>query len=395
MAWLREVWAALTTNLRSVVTRPRHTLLIGFGFLVAGTMLVVLLTIPAGLQRVAGQTGLPHIAMVLSSGAHTESASSIATEKAALIAALPGVAHTSDGRPLVAPQFVVNTRLVRRDGSTATALLRGVTPTFWMVIDHSIRLDKGVRFHAGKHELIAGVAAARGFVSLAIGNAVRLQNQPWRVTGHFTAGGGFWESQLWTDMATLQSVYHAQGHVNVLWVRLRSEAAFNAFNEALHDNPRTQGLYAVTQQAYYASQTGFLRSFIRIVAIAVALALGLGAVLAIANALDMAMAARRRDMAVLRALGFRRAALATALVAEVLLIGLVCAAIAVGIGWFAVNGHEVGSSTLNHAIRFKLQVDVGVIAWTVAYLLVIGLLSAVWSTVRAVQSPLTRTLQNE
>lgn len=395
MKWLREASAALVTSLRSTITRPRHTLLISFGFLVAGTMLVVLLTIPAGLSRVAGNTGLPNVVMVLSNGAGTESASTIQRAEAAVVGALPGVVHASDGRPLVAPQFVVNTRLVRHDGSTATVMVRGVTPTFWEVIGNAATMASGARFQTGKNELIAGVAVARGFVSLAVGDVIRLNNQPWQVSGHFVAGGGFWESQLWTGVAVLQSSYHVPGRLSVLWVRLRSPNAFKVFSEALHADPRTRGLYAITQHAYYASQTGFLRSFIRIVSVVIGLVLGLGAALAIANALGMALEARKRDLAVLRAVGFRLSALAVALLAEVLIIGATCAGVAVGICWFTVNGYEVGSSAVSNAIQFKLRVDGSVITWTVVYLLSIGLLSAVWPIMRTLRAPLGRALQGE
>lgn len=395
MAWLRKTAAAIGADLRSAVARPRHALLIAFGFLVAGTTVALLLTIPAGVRRVAGETGSPDIAMVLPDGAFTESSGSFSATKAALLGTLPGVAHAADGRALVALQFVADTRLVRADGSTATVLVRGVTPLFWNVIGQSTRLVSGSRFQTGKAQLIAGVAAARGFVSLRPGDVIRIHDQPWQVTGHFSAGGGFWESQLWTGMAALQSAYNAAGRVSVAWARLSSPAAFAAFSRALHDDPRTQGLYAEAQRTYYASQTTFLQSFIRIATVATGVALGLGAIFAIVNALAMALEARRHDLAILRAVGFQRGTLAVALLIEVLAIAIVCAGIALLISWFAVNGREIGSSTVSNAIQFKLRVDGSVIGWTFAYLLGIGVLSAIWPTIRAVRAPLTKALQDE
>ncbi len=395
MARLRETGVAIGTGLRLAFARPRHTLLIAFGFLIAGITLVILLTIPAGLKRVAGKTGLLGVAVVLPNGASTESSGTFSSALAAQVGSLPGVAHAGDGRPLVAPQFAIDTRLVRRDGSTATVLVRGVTPMFWGIVGKSVTLASGKRFAAGKDQLIAGVADARAFVSLATGDVLRVHNQPWQVTGQFSAGGGFWESQLWTGMAALQSAYNAQGKLSALWVKLDSPAAFKTFSKALHDDPQTQGLYAETQRDYYSYQTIFLQSFIHIAAVAIALALGLGAILAIVNALGMALDARRRDLAILRAVGFRRVSLAVALLAEVLVVGAICAGIAILIGWLAVNGREVGSSTLSNAIQFKLRVDGSVIGWTVVYLLAIGILSAIWPVIRALRAPLTHALQDE
>lgn len=190
-------------DIGATLARPRHTLLIVFGFLVAGTTVALLLTIPAGVRHVAGRTGSPDVAMVLADGASTESAGTFSVTKAALLGTLPGVAHAADGSALVAPQFVTDVRLVRIDGSTATVLVRGVTPVFWKVIRKAAELTSGSHFQTGRDQLTAGVAAARSFASLKNGDVIRIHDQPWHVTGHFSAGGGFWESQLWTGMVAL------------------------------------------------------------------------------------------------------------------------------------------------------------------------------------------------
>jgi putative ABC transport system permease protein len=395
MQLLRETSASLATGLRMALARPRHTLLITFGFIVAGITLAVLLTLPAGLKRLAGNTGSPDIAVVLSGNSFEESGASFKPELAALVGSLPGVAHGKKGQPLVAPQFVVDTRLRRTDGTTATVLVRGVTPVFWDIVDHAISMRSGRRFAAGKDELIAGAAAARGFVALDTGATTSIHKSPWHVSGEFAAGGGFWESELWTDMATLQAAYRAQGAVTCLWVKLTSPAAFKTFKKALHDNPQTEGLHTLRQRNYYTRQTSLLKYLITVATEGTAVALGLGAILAIINALGMALDARRRELAILRAVGFRRGSLALALLVEVLVIGAACAGIAALVAWFAVNGHEVGSSTGGSAIEFRMHVGAGVIGWTFAYVLILGVLSALWPIGRAVRAPLTKTLQDE
>jgi putative ABC transport system permease protein len=395
MTLLREIASSLSTALATALARPRHTLLIAFGFVVAGITLAVLLTLPAGLKQLAGNTGLPDVAVVLSGNSLNESGASFKPAMAALVGSLPGVAHGHEGQPLVAPQFVVDTRLRRADGSTATVLVRGVTPAFWDVLGPAISMHSGRRFTAGKDELIAGVAAARGFVALDTGATTSVHKNPWHVSGEFAAGGGFWESELWTDMSTLQSAYHAQGAVTCLWVKLTSPAAFKTFKQALHDDPRTQGLHTLRQRDYYAVQTGFLKYLLTAATKGIAVTLGLGAILAIVNALGMALAARKRELAVQRAVGFSRGALAVALLAEVLVIGAVCAGVALLVAWLAVNGHEVGSSTGGSAIQFRMDIDAGVVGWTFAYVLILGVLSALWPITRAVRAPLTRALQGE
>jgi putative ABC transport system permease protein len=395
MQLLRETAASFSTGLRMSLARPRHTLLIAFGFLVAGITLAVLLTLPAGLNRLAGNTGASDIAVVMSGNAFEESGESFKPALAALAGSLPGVAHSRNGQPLVAPQFVVETRLRRTDGSTTTVLLRGVTPVFWNIVGHAVSMRSGRRFAAGKDELIAGIAAARGFVALDTGATTSINRNPWHVSGEFAAGGGFWESELWTDMSALQSAYHAQGVLTCLWVKLTSPAAVKAFKRALHDNPPTQGLHAVSQRDYYTDQTWFMKYLITAATQGVAVALGLGAILAIINALGLALAARGRELAIQRAIGFRRGSLALALLVEVLVVGASCAGISVLVAWLAVNGHEVGSSTGGSAIEFRMHVGSAVIGWTFMYVLILGVLSALWPIAQAVRAPLTKTLQDE
>jgi ABC-type lipoprotein release transport system permease subunit len=79
----------------------------------------------------------------------------------------------------------------------------------------------------------------------------------------------------------------------------------------------------------------------------------------------------------------------------VLVIGAVCAGVALLVAWLAVNGHEVGSSTGGSAIQFRMDIDAGVVGWTFAYVLILGVLSALWPITRAVRAPLTRALQGE
>src|SRR5579885_3031294 len=100
MSLPREIVNGVATGLASAWARPRHTLLIAFGFIVGGITLAVLLTLPAGLEQLAGNTGSADIAVVLSGNVFTtESGASFKPEMAALVSSLPGVAHDREGKP--------------------------------------------------------------------------------------------------------------------------------------------------------------------------------------------------------------------------------------------------------------------------------------------------------
>ncbi len=196
-------------------------------------------------------------------------------------------------------------------------------------------------------------------------------------------------------MRALQSAFNAQGQVPLVWVRLTSPAAFKQIDAALKADPRLNTAPTVLQPAYYANQVGFLVHFTRGAAIGIAVILGLGAILAIVNALALALAGRRGEIAVRRAVGFRPWNLSMALMAEVPLLALICAGIAIAFGLLALNGHAIESSNFHSSFQFRLQVTPWVIGWTFIYTVILGVLASLWPIARAVRAPLTKTLQDE
>ncbi|NCT68741.1 MAG: ABC transporter permease [Rhodanobacteraceae bacterium] len=392
MRGIREVRGALTQALLTTLTRPRHLLLSVAGLLIAGATLLGLLTIPAGLDGLAARTGLDDVAVVLAGNQPSEAAAGMSdAEKATLIGNLPGVARSTGGSALIAPQFVVNIKLRRRDGATADVMLRGVSPAVWQVLGEHVRLVRGAAFGAGLQELIAGAGVARDFVALDTGAQTLVRKRPWRVSGEFTADGGLWESELWTDIGILQATWNAPGRISAWWVKLTSPAAFDSFEAALSGNSSLKGMYALPQRDYYRMQVGFIYRYTQIAAWGISLLLGLAALLAIANALHMALSARQRETALLRALGFRRTCLALSMLIEVVAISLVCACIVILVGWCVLDGRAIASATFFQSIGFPLRVSANVASWTVFYTCTLGVLAALWPISRALLAPLGRS----
>lgn len=392
MRGLREVRGALTQALLATVARPRHALLSGAGFLISSATLLGLLTIPAGLSGLAAHTGRDDIAVVMTGNQPSEAVGGMNdAEKITLVGNLPGVAHATDGSALVAPQLVVNIKLRRRDGTPADVILRGVSPLFWQVVGDDAQIIHGRSFNAGLRELITGVGAGQDFVALDTGAQVLIRKRPWRVSGVFNARGGLWESELWTDLGSLQSAWNAPGRVSTLWVKLTSPAAFGTFEAALSSNPSLKGLFAVSQRDYYRFQVGFIYRYTQIATWGISILLGVAALLAIANALHMALGARRRETALLRALGFRKLPLAMAMLIEVIVIGLVCVGIVILAGWLLLDGRSIASATFFQSIQFPLRVSAGVMWWTVLYTVVLGVLAALWPIASALREPLARS----
>lgn len=391
---LREIRAALAHGASTTFARPRNTLLTVAGFLIAAATLLGLLTIPSGLGQLASRTGLADVAVLMPTG-HAASGGLTDAQQIGLIGDLPGVAHGARGDALVAPQFTVKVKLRRFNGSQSDVMIRGVPPSFWQVVGGSAHVVHGGMFKPGLRQLIAGVGVARTFAALDTGAHVLVRGVPWHVSGEFAARGSLWQSELWTDLGSLQAAWNAPNRVNEIWVKLVSPGAFRQFDAALSANGSLGGWTAVRQTDYYRFQIGFIYRFARIAAWGIAILLGAAAILAIANALNMALMARRRETAVFRALGFRRANLAAAMLIEVVVTSLVCACIVIAVGWLALNGRVVSSATFSQSVDFSLHVGPAVAVQTLAYTVALGVLASAWPIRRAVHAPLTRALQGE
>lgn len=394
MAWLRSMLGLLALNLRANLTRPRQLLLVAAGLLIAALTLLTVLTMPAGIERIAANTGRDDVAVVLASRM-SETQGNIKPGLVRRIGTLPGVTHKPDGTPRIAPQFVVHVRLKRQGQGPGTVIVRGVTPAIWDVVGDSVDIVTGERPEAGLRQLVSGIHAAREYVYASAGSEIRLRRWPWQVTGEFRAGGSLWESELWASRSALQAAYNAQGQTTVVWVRLTSPDAFETFTEAMQRDPRLRGFSVMRQNQFYATQVAYLTTFGHVAAWAIAIILGLMAILASNNALGLSLRSRRRELAMLRAVGFGNAVVYATLLIETLLIAALGAGVAIGLGLLLIDAHGIDSATLHASIHFTTAVTDTVMLTTLGYTLLLGLVSMLVPAWRALHAPLVKSLARE
>lgn len=398
MTGVRHTLAALRIGLDSTVARPRHALLVMAGLLIASFTLLVILTIPAGLERIAGRTGLDGVAVVLAGTDMNETDGDIAPELIARIGALAGVARNAEGMPRIAPQFVVTAKLPRRDGSIGTLLVRGVSPEVWDVTGDATKLVQGRAPEPGTMEIASGIQTARQYPFTDAGATLGLTKQymsQWQIAGEFTAEGGLWESELWADIDNLRGEFNAAGQTTSVWVRLDSPEAFDTFATAMRSDPRLRGFKILPQKLLYAMRVGFLANFVRVAAWVVAILLGLMAILAANSAVGLMLRARRRELAMLRSIGFGNGGLMAALLVEVLLLALACALIATIAAGLLLQAHEVNSASGNLSIRFAMEITPWVVGMTLVYTLLLGAAGALVPAWRVLHAPLVDALARE
>ena len=308
-------------------------------------------------------SGRPDNLIVLKPGATAESTSLLRSEEFAHLVQVPGLARTTEPTAglaadvaLMSPELCVQTTMQHRGdgGRQANVAIRGVDEVAFAV-HPNMRITSGRCFQPGTQEAIVGRAAQERYAGLALGDEVTLGrsgNRPYKIVGVFEAGGAAIESELWAARSMLADSYHRQ-FVSSVCLRLTSpDLAAEAIEYV--DGPVVQ-LEAKTETKYYDDLASMTRQIVLLTTVLVAI-MATGAVFAVANTMYSAVDGRRREIAMLRTLGFGRAAIMLSFVIESLLICVVACACGLAVS-LLFNGtrQDYLSETTWTALAYELR----------------------------------------
>jgi putative ABC transport system permease protein len=270
--------------------------------------------------------------------------------------------------------------------------MRGISASGFDVRGN-IQIVQGRKFEPGKNEIIVGAGAARAFAGLDLGKAIQLGANRWQVVGIFTAGGGASESELWTDAEVLQPAYNRNGYQSV-YARLNSPASFGQFKDALTTNPQLK-VKVITLDEFFAEQSTQVTKFITDIGVYIAVMMAIGALFAALNTMYSAVAARTREIATLRALGFGAGPVVMSVIVESIVIALIGGAIGAGAAWIAFDGYQ--ASTINwqtfSQVTFAFAVTPALLVTAIIWSTVLGLLGGLFPAVRAARLPIAAALR--
>ncbi len=391
--WLRQLLAVTRFSLGSIPQRAGSVSAAVCGIAGVVATLVGTLSIGVGFRRALTLHTAPDTAIVLRQGADSETVSFLTGQEVRLVADAPGVRRDAGG-PQVSAELLIIVNLPKRTtGTDANVLVRGVQGAAWRVRDR-FEMLAGRRFEPGRNEVMVGRGAAGAYRGLEIGDTLRLGQAEWTVVGHFTTGGGLADSEIWADAFTLQTAYQRGNTYQSVLVRLETPARFEAFREALAADPRLN-LKALRQDEFYAEQSRVVYTLITGLGSLVAGLMGLGAVFGALNTMYSAVAARTREIATLRALGFGNGPVVWSVLAESVLLALAGGAIGGGIAYLAFDGYR--TATMNwqsfSQVAFAFNVTPGLLAQGIAYATLIGLVGGLFPALRAARLPVVAGLR--
>ncbi len=387
MRWLSQVFSVTAVNLKSLRQRLGSSTVAVAGFAGVVAVFIAVLSIAEGFRRVMASGGAPDRAIVLRSGSTDEMSSGLLLDQTRLIKEAPGVLDAAEGPVASAELFVIVDLPKRSTGTDANVPLRGVEPGAFGVRSE-VAIVEGRRFREGFNEVIAGRAAAGQFAGLEVGNRLRWGENTWEVVGIFTAGGSISESELWTDAKVLQPAYRRGSTFQSVHVKLESADAFQTFKDALTTDPRLD-VDVERESDYLIAQSRVLRQLVGVLGNLIAALMAVGATFGALNTMYSAVAARGREIATLRALGFQASPVVLSVMAESLLLALAGGLLGGGLAYLVVNGYQ--TATMNwqtfSQVAFSLTVTPRLMAGGIVYALAMGLLGGLFPAWRAARIP--------
>ncbi|WIX06652.1 ABC transporter permease [Xanthomonas oryzae] len=354
-------------------------------------VLVAMLAMGRGFEVTLNSTGDDTTAIVLRGGSQAETNSVITRDLVPLIGALPGIAKDVQGRAMISPELSQVVNLVSKsNGTDMNAQFRGVGEQGWAVHD-KVKIVDGRRFGTGLREIVVGKGAQNQFRGLDVGRTLSLGNQTWTVVGVFASGDAH-DSELWTDAQTLASTYQRSAWQSIS-ARTEGKAGFDRFRAAMAADPRLK-LDVDTTRSYYGKQGGGLSKLIGILGTVIGAIMAVGAVFGALNTMYAAVATRAREIATMRALGFRSTPVVMAVMLETMLLALLGGVLGGAIAWAVFNGYSVstlGSNFSQVVFQFKVSPE---LLWSgLKWALGIGLVGGLFPALRAARLPITTALR--
>ena len=393
MRFPAQILTMVVLTLRTVPQRAGSSLVAVTGVAGVVVVFVAVLSIAEGFQAALAGAGSPDTAIVMRGGSDTELSSGLPLESTRVIKDAPGVRRSAEGVVASAELFVVVDVPKRSTGTPANVPLRGVEPAAFGVRDE-VRIVEGRTFRPGTNEIIVGRSAAAQFAGIDLGSTQRWGESAWEVVGIFEAGGTIAESEIWCDARVLQPAYRRGDSFQSVYARLDSPDAFDAFKDALTTDPRLD-VMVEREEDYYLGQTQAVTAIITGIASVIAFLMGIGAVFGAINTMYTAVAARTREIATLRALGFSSGPVVISVMAESMALAVVGGLLGGLLAYAGFNGYQ--TATINwqtfSQVAFAFRVTPALLVQGITWAVVMGFFGGLFPALRAARLPVATALR--
>ena len=176
-------------------------------------------------------------------------------------------------------------------------------------------------------------------------------------------------------------------------VRLASASALDSFKAALASNPALKVDVSTTRE-YFNKQSEGLSKVIKWVGITIGVIMAIGAIFGALNTMYAAVATRAREIATLRALGFRGLPVVVSVMLETMLLALLGGVIGAAIVWLLFNGYTASTLGANFSqVVFQFKVSPELLWNGLKWALAIGFIGGLFPAMRAARLPVKTALR--
>src|SRR5690349_2065214 len=390
----RQAGSATGVGISTLRQRVGSSSVVVIGIAGVVAVLVSLLAMGVGYRETLSKSGSADTAVVMRGGSASEVSSVLDHASVTAIAEAPGIARDAAGKRIASDELVVAANLPLKDGSgdDGSVQVRGIGDEAW-TLRPDVKIVAGRKFKPGLRELVAGKGAQRQFAGLEPGHEIKLGSQTWTVVGIFDSGNAL-GSELWGDADIIASAYRRGSSRTSVFVRLANAGAFDAFKAALTSDPRLQ-VDVDTTLHYFSKQSESFTKMISIIGMIVGGIMGIGAVFGALNTMFAAVAARAREIATLRAIGFRGPPVVVAVMLETMLLAALGGLLGGLIAWALFNGYSASTLTQGTvgSLNFELRVTPSLLWTGLKWALAIGFIGGLFPAVRAARLPVTTALR--
>jgi ABC-type lipoprotein release transport system permease subunit len=377
---------------RNLWTRRLTTALTAGGLGLVVFVFATVLMLDAGLKRTLVGTGEQDNVIAIRRGAETEIQSGITRQQASVIETHPAIAQGPDSRPLVSKETVILISL-RKTGAQkpSNVVIRGVSQP-GLQLRPQVRLAAGRMFSPGASEIIVGGAISRGFENTRIGDQLHFAQRDWTVVGTFDAGSSGFDSEVWGDVDQLMQAFRRTAFSSIV-LRLADSRRFDAMRADFDGDPRLTNEIK-RERDFYSDQSRALSTFINVLGLTLTTVFSIGAMLGAMITMYAAVSNRVAEIGTLRALGFRRANVLAAFLAESLLLGLVGGV--AGLGGASLMQFASFSTTNFQTfadLSFRFLLTPQIAAQTLVFSLAMGLVGGFLPALRASRLEIVEALR--
>jgi putative ABC transport system permease protein len=389
---LLQVAAVTAINVKSISQRLWLSLSTVIAVALVVMVLLAFLAMANGFSRTIAGSGAEDVAIVLRGGSQAELNSVILRDQVRLIEEGPGIAKKPDGKPLASAELYLVVDGIKRSSQTKANLpLRGIGQE-GSAVRKGITIVTGRMFNPGSNEIVVGKALTREFQGFDLGQTVAFGTSRWTVVGIFEAEGSVFESEIWADLAVVQSLFNRNNAFQTVRLRLESPAALAALRNYAETDPRLK-LDVKSEAAYFAEQAAQTSDLIQKLGWPLAIAMAFGALAGALNTMYSSVAARATEIATLRAIGFRAFPAFAGTLVESLLLAVIGGVVGAAVTWLIFDGlsaSTLGASFTQVVFNFKLTPTL--LAQGIVLALTVGLVGGLFPAVRAARMPIVAGL---